>query len=340
VKILILALAALILAHRAVAGEENAASKVLGKPFPFRGWQGCYRLANGETEVVIVPAAGARVVVFAWKGKNVLYVDGAVDGKKLKEGENWMPWDGSAPDTVSPTGGSQLEHIWLGEYAVSEAAALRLKCVSKDNRKAGLRMEKEFVLDPEKPMLTIKRTITNLSDKPAAWSFWERTLVPGGGVAVAPVNPRSAYAPVGWASREKEKAEPPIEKYRYGPGTPLQGNPEIADGLLLVRSAGDGAGVGLDGDQGWTGAVVGDLFFSIAFPVWADKTHPWGKGINNVFYFAANRFELEPVSPYLQIGPGEKAAWEIQWRLSSFGKVPEDGKALAARVKELVRAEK
>lgn len=339
-QFLILVLVALVLTHLSVCGQDVEGTKTPAKPFPFRGWQDCYRLANGETEVVIVPAAGARVAVFAWKGKNVLHGIKEVDGKVLKEGENWMPWDGSAPDTVAPEGGSQLEHIWLGKYSVSEASALRLKCASKENRKAGIRMEKEFSLDAEKPLLTIKRTITNLSDKASTWSFWERTLVPGGGMAVAPVNPKSAYAPAGWASREKEKTDPPIEKYRYGPGKQIQENPQVVDGVLLLRSVGDGTGIGLDADQGWTGAIVGDIFFGITFPVWGDKPHPWGKGINNVFYYAADRFELEPVSPYLQIGPGEKADWEIQWRLSPFGKVPEDKAALAAKVKELAGATK
>ena len=58
--------------------------------------------------------------------------------------------------------------------------------------------------------------------------------------------------------------------------------------------------------------------------------YPWGKGLNAAFYYAADRLELEPVSPYHDLAPGRTAEWTVTWRLSPYGVVPaEPGKIVA-----------
>jgi hypothetical protein len=259
--------------------------------------------------MVIVPAAGARVAEFAWRGRNVLLVDPNANGKVLQLGQTWMPWDGSQPDTISPSGGSQLAHLWMGRYEVTESSGRTLKCRSQDNTTAGLREEKEFALDAREPLLTIRRRLTNISDRPARWAFWERTLLPAGAIGYGFVNPRSAFAPAGWARKVKEA---------YQPGEPEDGNPRVADGVLSVRTKGPGAGVALDTRIGRIGATVGTLSFRVDFPIQEGKDYPWGKGLNCGFYYAADRLEVEPVSPYYDLKPGESAEWTITWRLQEF----------------------
>ncbi len=294
---------------------------------PYRGWADCCVLSNQQTQVVIAPAAGARVIEFSLQGTNVLLVDKNVDGQTLTGEANWMPWDGSAPDTISPDGGSQLAHIWLGRYSVIESAPGRLKCRSRDNQQAGIAMEKEFILDPKNPLLTIKRSITNLRPTAAKWSFWERTLVPGAdNLAVAPVRANSNYGPNGWAGNVANS---------YLPGQPVDGNPLVINGLLLLRPHGQGQGIGLDADQGWTAAIVNNIFFGISFKIWPEQEYPRGQRINNIFYFADNRIELEPLSPYFEIPPGGTAEWVVVWRLFPFDPISEDKAVLTAQIRAM-----
>lgn len=295
----------------------------------YRGWADCCRLSNPMVQVVVTPAAGARVIVFAYQGQNVLFVDEQANGLTLADEANWMPWDGAAPDTIAPGGGgSELAHIWLGGYRVLEHSPLYLKCCSRDNQAAGLRMEKEFILDPQRPLLTLRRTITNLRQAPARWSFWERTLVPGGSsLAVAPLNPGSHYQPSGWAWHKDGQ---------YQPGPATQINPQVQAGMLLLRPEGSGSGIGLDASQGWTAAIVKGIFFGITFPLWSEREYPWGQRINNIFYFANNRIELEPLSPYFEIAPQGTAQWSVVWHLSPFGELPAESADLVSRIKEKV----
>jgi len=307
-------------------------------PFAFRGWEGCYRLTNSRTEVVVVPSAGARVVVFALDGKNVLLADPKVDGKVLPSGGSWMPWDGSAPDTVSPTGGSQLEHVWLGAYTVPRAEALRLDCVSRDNAVRGVRMGKQFLLDPERPLLTICRRLTNISDKPARWGFWERTLVPGRAVGFAPTNPDSAFAG-GWGLRRKAGGP-----FLSPPRLPSEARVAVraisaAEGMLIIRPQGKGTNIGLDSREGWVAARVDDALFTIRFPLFHGREYPWGTSVGTVFYFADNRLELEPVSPYFDLEPGETVSWQIRWTIQQMENAPTGDRALAAAVRGRIARE-
>jgi hypothetical protein len=288
----------------------------------YRGWKDCRELRNLDTRVVIVPGVGARVAEFAWRGRNVLLVDPNANGKVLRPGETWLPWDGSQPDTISPAGGSQLAHIWMGQYEVTEATGRSLKCRSQDNATAGLREEKEFALDAREPVLTIRRRLTNISDRPARWAFWERTLLPAGAVGVACVNPRTAFPPAGWARNVKGT---------YQLGEPNDGNPRVTDGVLMVCTKGKGAGLALDTHIGRTGAIIGKLLFRVDFPIREGKEYPWGKGLNCAFYYAADRLEVEPVSPYYDLKPGESAEWTVTWRLQDFAPATGADEATTAR---------
>jgi hypothetical protein len=194
-----------------------------------------------------------------------------------------------------------------------------------------VRIEKEFALDAREPALTIRRRLTNISDRPARWAFWERTLLPAGAVGVACVNPRSAFGPAGWARNVKGT---------YQLGQPEDGNPSQASGVLMVRTKGKGGGVALDTRMGRTGAIVGTLLFRVDFPIQEGKEYPWGKGLNCAFFCAADRLEVEPVSAYHDLKPGESAEWTVTWRLAEFPAAAggEADDATARRVRAMLEA--
>jgi len=321
------ALLGLALGTMVAAGERPAGPAA--PPVRYRGWDGCRVLRNKLARVVIVPAAGARVAEFSQRGRNVLLVDPKLNGRVAKPGQSWTPWDGSQPDTLSPGGGSQLADVWLGRYKVTATTARSVTCVSRDNARAGIRQEKRFVLDASSCELTIRRRITNISKTAARWAFWERTLVPGGSIGAAPVSAGSAFRPAGWAVRRKGA---------YVAGDPKAANPSVAGGCLLVRTSGKGTAVALDASAGWAAAVVGGLLFRVGYTVYPGRDYPWGSGLNQAFYLAADRLEIEPVSPFFDVAPGSSAEWVVTWRLAVFGQVPSDPAALAAKVKRLARS--
>lgn len=305
----------------------QAAEEAAGKLVEHRGWSGCVELKNADCRVVIVPAVGARVAVFELEGINVLHEDPALSGKVLPPGERWMKWDGSQPDTLTPEDGNQLEHIWMGKYEIAHADSLRAVCRSPENKDAGLRQEKEFILDPQKPVLTIKRRLTNISGKAAKWAFWDRTLCPAGSVGVAPVDADSAYKPACWGEFDKNN--------KFVPAEPRADNPIVKDGVFIARTEGKGLMIGIDAWEGWTGAFVRGLFFGITFATARGKEYPRGPGANNSFWINSSVLEVEPISWFFDLAPGETAEWIVTWTLVPLEDMPSEPEAVAAQAKKL-----
>lgn len=305
----------------------SAASAAINtSPILYRGWQDARELTNGDTRVVILPSVGARVVVFSWRGQNVLMEDPSLNGVVLKPGESWGPWDGSQPDTLQPGGnGNQLLNIWMGSYEVTHADCLHLKCRSLPNKVAGIQEEKEFILDRKKPLLTIKRRLINTGAKPARWAFWDRTLVPAGSIGVAPVT-TTPLTPGGWATNRDGK---------YVPGGPTGGNPSLVNRMLIVHTVGKGVGAYWNAREGWLGAIVNGLFFKTSYVLFPKQEYAWPGGLNSGFYYADNRIEMEPTSPLFNLEPGKSAEWIVHWSLQSLGDIPPDPANLAAKIARL-----
>ena len=219
-----------------------------------------------------------------------------------------------------------MKDLWMGSYQIVDASKLRAVVRSKVNEDAGLQEEREFRLDPKRPELTIRRRFTNASKKAVHGAFWERTLTPAGAVGFAPANPQSAFGPAGWAVSKDGK---------YSAGAATSANPSVKDGTLVVHTVGQGEGAYLDAVRGWMAARVGGLLFAVYFPVIPKMEYPWGQGLDEGFYYADDRLEIDSASPSIPIAPHRQVDWTVQWKILPFGDAAADDAHLSTMARKL-----
>lgn len=218
----------------------------------YRGWEGAYRLSNGQAELIFVPQV-ARIIHF-----------GVVDGPNLL----WVN-DRTAPDRPDaceplPTlggwvnyGGHKLwpapQKLWHwpppaaldnGECRVQVTPAGSLRVMGRPSEELGIRFDRLITMAPRARRVRIQQTMVNVSEGPVTWAVWDVTQVPAGG---------TVYVPLG-----------PGADYRTGDGEPLGPNWRREEAMLeLVAPPQEGPGrkVFVSGPPGWLGHRSGDWLF-------------------------------------------------------------------------------
>jgi hypothetical protein len=77
----------------AIAVTMNASSAVKIDKIAYKGWPNCYRISNGEVDLVVTTDVGPRVIRFGFLGGQNLFKE--FDAEIGKTGENkWMPRGG------------------------------------------------------------------------------------------------------------------------------------------------------------------------------------------------------------------------------------------------------
>ena len=85
----------------------------------FFGYDDCIELTNKTTRVVLCPAAGGRVLVYALDGKNSLFLDeSAHDWKHIRLGRE-LGWTGVALKTCKTQTGALLSACWAKGHGMT-----------------------------------------------------------------------------------------------------------------------------------------------------------------------------------------------------------------------------
>jgi hypothetical protein len=306
------------------------------------GYAGCIALENGETRVVLGPHCGGRVLEYAWRGENALYLDPA------QAGWTYAPPAAGAPGVAAgtprdpaarppnPTGGRcdiGPEHIiprhptlWLGSWTAEVVGPRHARMTSADDPATGTRLVRDLVLDAATSRLAFTQTMVNVSGGLTQWCHWSRTFARHGGIAVVPLTPGSRF-PRGYVM--------------YGPGPVINFRPE--DPSIVHRSAsGTGGGdflvirgvpqypkLGFDSFAGWFGYLLpSNLFFVKRFPCFPDRVYNEIAGLTSCIYYPHERVcELEPIGPRETLAPGESAAFAEEWHLLPYP-FPADGQEI------------
>lgn len=166
---------------------------------------------------------------------------------------------------------------------------------SKLNPELKLAMTKSFELHKAQPVVKVTYTLSNHSSETQRWCFWERTLVSAPGVAILPLNPRSKFAR-GWKST---KQTPP-------------GIISSPKNLLLVRPSTIDTFIITDSTAGWIAYLKEPFVFVISFPYEGEGSYVHN-GTTCAIYTAADRVELEPVSPQFVLKAGESKSFSESW---------------------------
>jgi hypothetical protein len=294
-KILILLAACAIAVSAAVTVEKTA----------YKGWPNCYRIANGDVELVVTSDIGPRIIRFGFiGGQNV-----------FKE----------FPDQLGKTGESQFQlrgghRVWkapedpVGSWAPDnvpvqiELAADGLTAREPIEPLTRLQKEIEIHLAPSGTAVTVIHRIANRSLFPLEYSVWAMSMMAQSGIAITGFPPRGKH-PTDLAATN------PLVMWAY---TDLS-DPRwkfTKKYLMLRQNAGvaEAQKVGLFNPNTWVAYVLNGEAFVKQTQSDPAKTYPdFGCSFET---FTNNEFlEIETLSPLTKVQPDQNATHVEHWSL-------------------------
>jgi len=291
----------------------NMSAQVKVTKTEYKGWQNCYRVSNGEVELIVTGDVGPRVIRFGFVGGQNLFKEYADQlGKSGEEkfqlrGGNrvWKapedPIATWAPDNVA------VEIIPTATGLIARAPVEPLSSLQK---------EIEVSMAPSGTDVTVKHRITNRSLYTLEFSPWTLTMMAQGGVAISGFPPRGKH-PVNL------EATNPLVMWAYT---------NLADKrltftrkyLLLRQDPGNSEAekLGTFNPDTWAAYLLNGEVFLKRTQADASKTYPdFGCSFET---FTNNEFlEIETLGPMTKVAPGKTVEHVEHWSLHRNVKLSE-----------------
>ena len=311
----------------------------------FHGWD-AYEIGNGLIRLVAVPDIGGRIMAYDLGEYDFLFVDRDFSGKLFSPEENqgdgslaaWKNYGGEKtwpspqgwendgqwagpPDSILDSGRYQLD-----DFKVTAETA-SIKMVSPLGSPTGVQIIRQVTIHPGSSRVMLDLSFRNISQRKIRWSIWdvvqlqaehrspEGILTPETDcVVTAPLNPFSRFDQ-GY-------------KVMFGDLHNPQWKADQQAGLFFGDYQWEIGKVGLDSRAGWAAFANKTLqqVFTARYAALPDEEYPdlgagvefWtvGRGkVANLDYEQSQIYlmELEILSPFQQIEPGQVASFQIEW---------------------------
>jgi hypothetical protein len=297
-KLILLAILGLFLA-------SGAQGEVKVEKVEYKGWRNCYRISNGEVELIATSDVGPRVIRFGFVGGQNVFKEfteqlgkSGEDKFQLRGGDRvWKapedPVATWAPDNVA------VEISVTGNGLIARAPVEPL---------THLRKEIEIRMAERGTDVTVVHRVSNESLFPLEYSAWALTMMAPGGVAISGFPPRGKHPAnleatnplVMWAyTNLADKRWTFTKKYLA-----LRQDPNNSDAQKL----------GMFNQHTWGAYVLnGEVFIKQA----AGDAHASYPDFGCSFEtFTNNEFlEMETLSPLKKVAPGETVEQTEHWSL-------------------------
>ena len=297
-KLILLAILGLFLA-------SGAQADVKVEKVEYKGWRNCYRISNGEVELIATSDVGPRVIRFGFVGGQNVFKEfteqlgkSGEDKFQLRGGDRvWKapedPVATWAPDNVT------VEISVTGNGLIARAPVEPL---------THLRKEIEIRMAERGTDVTVVHRVSNESLFPLEYSAWALTMMAPGGVAISGFPPRGKHPAnleatnplVMWAyTNLADKRWTFTKKYLA-----LRQDPNNSDAQKL----------GMFNPHTWGAYVLnGEVFIKQA----AGDAHASYPDFGCSFEtFTNNEFlEMETLSPLKKVAPGETVEQTEHWSL-------------------------
>jgi hypothetical protein len=156
----------------------------------YHGWRNCYRVSNGEAELIVTADVGPRVIRFGFVGGQNLFKEfteqlgkAGEDAFQLRGGDRvWK-----APEDPVAT--------WAPDNSPVEISITPDGLVAKAPTELSTRLQKEIEVKMASSgaEVTVIHRLTNRSLFPLNYSVWALTMMAPGGVAVSGFPPRGRH---------------------------------------------------------------------------------------------------------------------------------------------------
>jgi len=281
-----------------------AASQVQIEKIEYQGWPNCYRLSNGEVELVVTGDAGPRVIRYAFEG-----------------GENLFK---EVQDDLGKTGGDEFRlygghRIWVApedrvlSYAPDNApveihqADNSLRATAPVEEVTGLQKEMEVELAAQGTSAAVTHRITNKGVWSVELAPWVLTVMAAGGTGAAAFPPRGTHPEqllptnplVMWAFTDfSDERWTLLKKYLVLRQDPDRASPQKT-GLFNAKTRA-------------AYLLGGDLFVKKYDAV--EGTYP-DMGCSFETFTNDSFLELETLGPLVRLAPGETVEHVERWSL-------------------------
>ncbi len=182
-KALAVALAALALPLAAAVTVEK---------IEYAGWPNCYRVSNGEVELVVTSDVGPRIIRYGFVGGQNLFVELEEDLGRTGD-EGWRLYGGSrlwvAPEDAVYSYGADNEPV---EIEVSGNGLSAQAPVEN----TGVQKRIEIELADEGSGVTVRYVLENRTIWPLRIATWVLTMMRPGGVGITTLPPRGTHPEV------------------------------------------------------------------------------------------------------------------------------------------------
>jgi hypothetical protein len=283
----------------------NLEAAVKVEKVEYKGWKNCYRVANGEIELIVTGDVGPRIIRFGFAGGQNLFKE--YRDQLGKSGEEKFQLRGGdrvwkAPEDPIAT--------WAPDNVQVEIQLTPTGLIAREPIEPLTKLQKEIEISmmPSGTGVKVSHRITNHSLFPLEFAPWALTMMAQGGTAVSGFPPRGRHP----ANLE---ATNPLVMWAY---TNLA-DPrwKFTKKYLTLRqdpSNTEAQKIGLFNRDTWAAYILNGEVFVKRSKADSSKTYPdFGCSFET---FTNNEFlEIETLGPMTKLAPGETVEHIEHWGL-------------------------
>jgi hypothetical protein len=271
----------------------------------YKGWKNCYRINNGEVELIVTGDVGPRIIRFGFIGGQNLFKE--FPDQLGKSGE----------ETFQPRGGDRVWKAPEDSIASWEPDNVRVDIeitstgvIARAPIEPKTRLQKEIAVDlaPTGSNATVFHRITNRSLFPLEFAPWGLTMMAQGGIAV------SGFPARGHHPQNLEPTNPLVMWAYTDMSDPRM---TFTKKYIILRqdsANSDAQKIGLFNSDTWAAYLLNGEVFIKRTAGDPTKTYP-DFGCSFEMFTNAEFLEVETLGPMTKVQPGQSVELIEHWGL-------------------------
>lgn len=273
----------------------------------YQGWKTCYRMSNGQLDLVITGEVGPRIISCGLsEGENVFYVAPEFLGQR--GGEVWVNYGGHrlwhAPEMRPRTYAPDTTPVTVEPHA--EGA----RFIQAVENSTGIEKSLDIRLAVDAPCATVIHRLRNANLWAVELAPWALSVMAPGGRAIVPLPPRGSH----------HEHLLPTGNIALWPYTDLR-DPRWSWGtqyVLLRQEPGNETPqkAGFSAPEGWAAYWLRGTLFLKTFAVQPDANYTdFGSRVE--FFTNHKMLEVETLGPLTHLEPGATVEHVEHWQLAA-----------------------
>jgi hypothetical protein len=316
-----LAVAVACLALLAV-GTASAQKGVTIVKTAYKGWKNCYRMTNGQIELIATQDVGPRIIRFGFVGgQNVFGENDQQVGKT--GGDEWRIYGGHrlwhAPE-------GKPRSYWPDNTPIEvKEGQSSLTLIQPTEVTTGIQKTIELAMHPERNHVVVVHRLRNDNLWPVELAAWALTMMNKNGMAIIPQPPFAPHETSLLPAR-------PIVQWTYTD----MADPRWRWGTKYITLRQDPTAtkpqkIGIGNRENWVAYAVNDNLFIKTFQYKKDATYP-DFGCTVEVFTNADMLEAETLGPMTVLEPGQSLQYTENWFLAKGVSVADEDASIDASV--------